>query len=211
MALLNQIESSEVVLPAIQRDFVWEEEKVEKLLDSIMRGYPIGIVLLWETYEDIQFRPFIRDFRPGQLHTYRDNVSRKRLKIVLDGQQRLQSLFIALFGTRESKRLYFDVLSGEASDDVAEDRYIFNFLTSEDAKDWNEWAIEQADLREDERDPDFPEYQLTVSEIFMMSPSRKKDVVRELTTKLDLSDEQSVRLDVRGCPARRGISAAVPV
>ncbi len=52
--LLNQIKNEEIVLPAIQRDFVWPEEKVVRLLDSIMRGYPIGIALLWETYFDLQ-------------------------------------------------------------------------------------------------------------------------------------------------------------
>ena len=44
--VLNQILNDEVVLPAIQRDFVWDEERTEKLLDSVMRGYPIGILLL---------------------------------------------------------------------------------------------------------------------------------------------------------------------
>ena len=57
-SLLNQIKSDEIVLPAIQRDFVWSEEKIETLLDSILRGYPIGIVLMWETCEDIQYRKF---------------------------------------------------------------------------------------------------------------------------------------------------------
>ena len=42
MSLLNQIENDEIVLPAIQRDFVWDEDKTAKLLDSILRGYPIG-------------------------------------------------------------------------------------------------------------------------------------------------------------------------
>ena len=64
-----------------------------------MRGYPIGIILLWETYEDIQYRSFVIDYKPGNLHSYRDNTQRKRIKLVLDGQQRLQSLFIALYGT----------------------------------------------------------------------------------------------------------------
>ena len=54
--LMEQIRREEIVLPAIQRDFVWSEEQIEKLFDSVMRGYPIGIVLLWETYDDIQYR-----------------------------------------------------------------------------------------------------------------------------------------------------------
>ena len=58
IALLNQIKNNEIVLPAIQRDFVWQDERILRLLDSIMRSYPIGIALLWETYNDIQFRSF---------------------------------------------------------------------------------------------------------------------------------------------------------
>jgi uncharacterized protein with ParB-like and HNH nuclease domain len=42
--LVNQISQEEIVLPAIQRDFVWPEGKVLRLLDSIMRGYPIGML-----------------------------------------------------------------------------------------------------------------------------------------------------------------------
>lgn len=99
ISLLNQIKNDEIVLPAIQRDFVWSEEQIGKLLDSVMRGYPIGIVLLWETYNDIQFRNFVKDYRPGTFPTYQDNTGRRRLKLVLDGQQRLQSLYVALYGS----------------------------------------------------------------------------------------------------------------
>ena len=58
---------------------------------------------------------------------------RKRLRLVLDGQQRLQALYIALHGTYEGKSLYFDVLSGQETQDFKEDRFLFYFLTSEEA------------------------------------------------------------------------------
>ena len=61
ITLLNQIKSGEVVLPAIQRDFVWNPDRIVMLMDSIMRGYPIGIVLLWETYAEIPYRAFVTD------------------------------------------------------------------------------------------------------------------------------------------------------
>lgn len=60
ITLMNQVKGGEIVLPAIQRDFVWAHDRIRMLLDSIMRGYPIGIVLLWETYQDIQARLFVR-------------------------------------------------------------------------------------------------------------------------------------------------------
>ena len=111
VSLLNQIKAEEVVLPAIQRDFVWPQGRVIRLLDSIMRGYPIGIALIWETFNDIQYRTFVQDHRPGSLYTYRDNTLGRKLRVVLDGQQRLQSLYMALYGTFGGKLLYFDVLS----------------------------------------------------------------------------------------------------
>ncbi len=118
MGLLNQISNEEIVLPAIQRDFVWTQGQTGTLLDSIMRGYPIGIALLWETYNDIQFRLFERDFRRGTLHSYHDNPDHRRLRVVLDGQQRLQSLYIALCGPRDGLSTYFNVLSGQRWNDA---------------------------------------------------------------------------------------------
>src|ERR1700678_3149358 len=134
--LLNQIKQEEIVLPAIQRDFVWPEEKVLRLLDSIMRGYPIGIALLWETYLDLQYRKFDEAFRPGQIHDFTDNKRKNKRKLVLDGQQRLQSLYIALYDSYEGKSLYFDVLSGRDSDDLSDEKYEFEFLDKEGIARW---------------------------------------------------------------------------
>jgi len=86
-SLLNQIKNEEIVLPGIQRDFVWPEERIARLLDSIMRGYPIGITLLWETYNDIQYRTFVKDHRQETIYAYRDNPRNRKLKLVLDVDQ----------------------------------------------------------------------------------------------------------------------------
>jgi hypothetical protein len=196
MSLLNQIENDEIVLPAIQRDFVWNEEKTEKLLDSILRGYPIGLVLLWETYEDLQYRSFQKDFRPGQLHTYRENRQRRRLKLVLDGQQRLQSLYIALYGSREGRRLYFDVLSGDSSDDVAEDRFYFEFLSAEEARDRNDWVLEEVRESEDNSLTEVAEWLVPVGDLFGMGAREKRELQRRITADLRLSEDLSLRIDL---------------
>jgi len=78
ITLLNQIKDDEIVLPAIQRDFVWPEEGVLRLLDSIMRGYPIGIALFWETYNDIQFRTFVADYKSDPVYSFHDNTKNRR-------------------------------------------------------------------------------------------------------------------------------------
>ncbi len=138
--LLNQIDKGEIVLPAIQRDFVWGEEKIEKLMDSIMRGYPIGIVLMWETFDALQYRTFEKNFGKSSHYSFYDNDN-KNIKIVLDGQQRLQSLYIALYGQYKGKYLYFDVLSGDDNDDFEEERYVFRFGTEDECEIWNEQSI----------------------------------------------------------------------
>src|SRR3989442_15257557 len=83
--LLNQIKDEEIVLPAIQRNFVWTRDRIYNLLDSILRGYPVGIVLLWETYEDIRYRRFTKEYQAEVPLTFHDNDQRLKLKVVLDG------------------------------------------------------------------------------------------------------------------------------
>jgi len=45
---IENIQSNQYILPAIQREFVWSDEQIERLFDSLMRGYPIGSFLFWK-------------------------------------------------------------------------------------------------------------------------------------------------------------------
>jgi hypothetical protein len=189
--VLNQILNDEVVLPAIQRDFVWDEERTEKLLDSVMRGYPISIILLWETYADIQYRRFQRDFRQGSPYLYEDNPERKRLRLVLDGQQRLQSLYVALYGTRDGKHLYFDLLSGKDSDDVAEDRYLFKFMVADPAK-----QPDQKGEMGNGVDGESRSCYRSVADLFTHSALAKMDLADHLATELGLTQDDKARLSL---------------
>lgn len=190
IGLLNQIENKEIVLPAIQRDFVWTEEQTETLLDSVMRGYPIGIALLWETYNDIQYRLFQCDYRSGTVHSYHDNPEGRRLRVVLDGQQRLQSLYIALYGRRDGRSMYFDILSGQRWDDAEQERYIFDCLSSDEAKQRNN------DTAEEEREEGYiPYWWVSVRELFTMPPRARKDLMKEIVSLLQLSEEEESLVD----------------
>ena len=195
--LLEQIKNDDIVLPAIQRNFVWGEDKIEKLLDSIMRGYPIGIVLLWETFNDIQFRFFVKDYQSDVLYTFHDNEQHKRLKLVLDGQQRLQSLYTALYGNFGGKSLYFDVLSGRETIDFKEEKFIFNFFTPSEAGERNEGVISKCQsVRDDENDEGFQkEYYVKVQELFTYGGKEQQKFRREITKKLKLSETDELRLD----------------
>ena len=114
-------------LPNIQRLFVWEEEQIEKLFDSIMRRYPLPSMMLWKTREPIRHRKFIDQYHESfdLKSLYRpDNKKLKRL--VLDGQQRLQSFYIGLKGSINGKVLKFDLLSGNIKN-PEEIAYRFSF------------------------------------------------------------------------------------
>jgi len=192
MTLVNQIDAGEIVLPAIQRDFVWSEDKIEKLMESVMRGYPIGIILMWETFNDIQFRRFEKVYKNNSRPSFIDNSSHKKLRLVLDGQQRLQSLYIALFGQYQGKYLYFDVLSGHDTDDFEEEKYYFYFLNPKQCKDWNEAEIKKA---KDNEEKDVARFHVKVSELFSMDVSEKQKFRKITSQKLHLNEQDELRLE----------------
>lgn len=120
-------------LPHIQRPFVWKEEQILRLFDSLLRGYPIGTFLFWTTKDftirrrkflDNFYKKYNKDFNVEKLGLEDTDQTRRDITLVLDGQQRLQSLYIALMGKYEDKELYFDILSGEKED---EEGILFGF------------------------------------------------------------------------------------
>ena len=126
--LNNPDEDGGYWLPNIQRPFVWKEEQIERLFDSILREYPIGTLLIWKTNSSLKRRKFIDLYKKSmKLTDYYIPVDNKQKMLVLDGQQRLQSLFIGLKGSYDKKELYFDIFSGDlvAPEDM---RYKFKFL-----------------------------------------------------------------------------------
>lgn len=192
MAIMNLIESDNVVLPAIQRGFVWEEEQIKSLLDSIMRGYPVGIALLWETYDDIQYREFIKSYWPDNQLSFRSNSRRKRIKVVLDGQQRLQSLYVALCGTYEDKDLYLDLLSGRESDSSAQEKYLFRFMTTREAVEANKPPENSMGVEEKD---DYLEYFAKVSDLYEMTQTVKINMFRKISASFDLPQKTADRAE----------------
>lgn len=159
-------------LPNIQRNFVWNQEQIEKLFDSIMRGYPISTLLTWRTRSKIRRREFIKNYRTSLKMTDFYLPEDEKVKtLVLDGQQRLQSFFIALKGSYEGKELYFDVLSGEIN--LPEDiKYKFKFM--ENAK------LPWVKLKEIVFSPEqFDEISETLIENFEASVTFERDLTKE--------------------------------
>jgi len=193
VSLLNQIKSNEIVLPAIQREFVWREDKITKLMESIMRGYPIGIVLMWETYTDIQYRKFVDSYQQDANAVYFDNTANQKLKLVLDGQQRLQSLYLGLYGQHNGKFLYFDILSGRETDDFEEEKYYFYFGAAKEALEWNKESEELATA--DDRNADNVAYYAKASELFRMNVAQKQKYRKSIAKLMRLDDQEELRLE----------------
>jgi len=134
---MRRIRNSELVLPAIQRDFVWSPERIYLFLDSLMRGYPIGTMLFWNARQRVQYREFEQEKADDTHYAFHIKPEGKHGTLVLDGQQRLQSLYIALEGTLDGRQLYLDVLSDNNSGGTAEAKYQFEFLTLRQAAERN--------------------------------------------------------------------------
>jgi len=127
-------------LPNIQRFFVWREDQMEKLFDSIMRQYPLPSLLVWKTKAGVHNRKFIDQYNePVDLKSLYRPVTRKVKRLVLDGQQRMQTLFMGLKGSLEGRQLYFNVLSGKPSHHPDDVQFKFKFLAADQAK-WP-WVI----------------------------------------------------------------------
>ncbi len=155
---IRNVENNRYLLPSIQREFTWKHEKIEWLFDSIMRNYPISSFLFWrvegDTKDRFKFYKFIRDFRQ-RYQTHNEEITTSGLHdftAVLDGQQRLTSLYIGLRGSYAyrtprlkeenservypSRKLYLNLtrpLENEEDGRV----YEFKFLTDHDIKKSN--------------------------------------------------------------------------
>lgn len=90
--LIADIEQGQIKIPQFQRDFVWDIKKSAKLMDSIVKGYPIGTFIFWRTKERLRT---IRDVGNFKLPEPKDG---EFIDFVLDGQQRLTTLFASLKG-----------------------------------------------------------------------------------------------------------------
>ena len=149
----NEEEQGGLWLPNIQRYFIWKEEQIERLFDSIMREYPIGSLLIWKTKEPIKIRKFIDNYKKRlKLIDFYVRKNEKIKLIVLDGQQRLQSLFIALRGSYNGKELYFNVLSGK-EDEEEDIRFEFKFIEQSKADISRGW-VKVKDVVYDNREYD---------------------------------------------------------
>ena len=151
---LAMMHKHDLVLPAIQREFVWRPEQIARLFDSLMQGYPVGSFLFWnverENVRQYKFYDFVRDYHQ-KLRPHCPPVEvpvGQPVVAVLDGQQRLTAVNVGLRGSHAQKeprkwwsspdafperRLYLNITS-DADENDANLRYDFRFLTEDRAK-----------------------------------------------------------------------------
>ncbi|WP_199141795.1 DUF262 domain-containing protein [Pedobacter sp. ASV12] len=149
---IDHIVDRTYLLPAIQRKFVWSSDQIEVLFDSIMRGYPINSFMFWEIKEDkikndFKFYQFLTEYRQffKEDNPDIDTKGYKPFFAVIDGQQRLTSIYIGLKGsyayklhrkwlydTEENmptRHLYLNISSPLPEENERQMVYDFQFLT----------------------------------------------------------------------------------
>lgn len=152
---IDKIVARQYLIPAIQRKFVWSSDKVETLFDSIMRGYPINSFMFWEIKEqsiknDFKFYQFLTEYRQFFKEDNIDIDTKAFLDFyaVIDGQQRLTSIYLGLKGSYAYKmprawwkddekslptrHLYVNIASPLPDEDERQMKYDFRFLSRSD-------------------------------------------------------------------------------
>lgn len=167
---LNYVKNRNMLLPDIQREYVWKYWEIEKLFESIVDGYPVGSCILWKTSranlnkEKPNLYYFLREFSEGKSknekapEVFNDETD---YYIVLDGQQRITSLNIALYGSYTSYRrgrgharnspkswitreLYYNLdfqRRNKAEDDDENPQKQFAFLSASEADSGNWYKV----------------------------------------------------------------------
>jgi hypothetical protein len=183
--LLSQVERDEIVLPAMQRPFVWSDERIYRLIDSLLRGFPIGAVMLWRTSQIQRFRRLPRDLDTEiqEVFNYETSTDNSSKYLVLDGQQRLTSLFAAFKGTYNHKRLYIDVLSGNPEGkDPGKEYYECQFLPQADVPMLN--AANNGQRR----------HLMPIQDLIKISPVYAASSAHKKAQELKLNEEETARI-----------------
>lgn len=149
---IDNIKKRHYLLPSIQREFVWDTDQIETLFDSLMRDYPISTFLFWQVsknkIKDFQFYEFLNKYHEKDCRHNRkaEPSDEEDIIALLDGQQRMTSMYLALTGSYAKKMPYYQWNSPHAfpakklylnllkPSDELEVEYEFKFLTEKEAK-----------------------------------------------------------------------------
>jgi uncharacterized protein with ParB-like and HNH nuclease domain len=116
--IINRINSGDIRIPAFQRAYVWKQNQILELLDSVVKNYPIGSVLLWSTSDKLKHTRNIAGYKIP------DNADEYPVNYVLDGQQRISSIY-ATFSDKTEQ----DVESSDYNPNLNLFEIYYNFST----------------------------------------------------------------------------------
>jgi hypothetical protein len=183
--LLSQIHRDEIVLPAMQRPFVWKEDRIRRLVDSLLRGFPIGALMLWKTSTVQRYRRLPRDVdtKTPEVFTFETSTDTTNKYLVLDGQQRLTSLFAAFKGSYNHKRLYIDAMSGSPEGrDPGNEYYDCQFLSAAE-------AVSVPAANGGKR-----RHYIPIQELIKISPVHAASAAHKKALELKLTEEETERI-----------------
>ena len=106
--LFSDVKRGRIKIPQFQRDFVWSKEQTASLIDSIIKGFPIGTFIFWQTKDELRH---VREIGNESLPP---TPSGESTSYILDGQQRIASLYLAHKGlqfTREGQTIDYEEIS----------------------------------------------------------------------------------------------------
>jgi len=183
--LISEIQKGQIKVPKFQRNFVWSLDKTAKLLDSILKWYPIGTFILRETNERLND---IKNIGNLELPPIPDDI---KVQYVLDWQQRITSLYAAFLGAKIKKDgekkitnyadIYVD-LDGdiENNDDqivISEKPEEWTFITLHEILNFNDNLLEIKEKYTDEQFKTIHQYSQTFSTYdFSTIVLRKEDI-----------------------------------
>ncbi|WP_276302658.1 DUF262 domain-containing protein [Halorussus lipolyticus] len=194
-----------ILLPAIQREFVWDADQIIRLFDSLMQGYPIGSFLVWhlngeEASDEMKYQ-FIQHYIEDSVHPDDPEFDQMRYHnvkvreqdelelpseqdLVLDGQQRLTAFYIGLKGTYTEKRKYAQRKNPDAWN---QKRLYLNLLSGGDDTVDDELGLKyEFSFREPEPSNSEGTYWYRVGDVLTIDPS---DDIMDIAEDLDIEDE----------------------
>ena len=192
--MVYEIERGSVKVPQFQREFVWNRDKSARLIDSLLKGFPIGTFILWKTDEELRS---IRNLGGVSLPSTPKGDS---VQYVLDGQQRLTSLFAALKGLHvnragrdeDFREMYVDLAADPDeilvfSDASEKESGTYVSVTDLQSKDFDEMGVR-------------PEFRGLVRDYKQTINSYQCSVIEVPEAKIDTATEIFTRINVTGKP-----------
>lgn len=164
--LLSDIRNGRIGLPDLQRPFVWKDNKVRELLDSMLKGYPIGYIMLWSS-------PLNYD---NTTHIGKnEKIYKQPDDLVIDGQQRLTALLSAMYGIKIKDKDYKERVINICFNPLSREFAVWTAAYDRNA----EWITKISDVFKADEDHNVSKYRKNY--IKTLNESRRKNNMDELT------------------------------